>query len=480
MIEGLKPYPRYQGIDLKWLNFVPSGWEVRRAKGVFKSIDVRSKTGKEELLTVSSSSGVVPRSQKAVNMFMAKSYVGHKLCWPGDLVINSLWAWMQGLGVSCNHGMISSAYGVYRPRREFDGYGRYFHYLLRSAAYKLELQARSKGVWISRLQLSDVAFMDMPLLLPPRDEQDAIVRFLDHANHQLEKAIRAKQKVIKLLNEQKQVIIHRAVTRGLDPEVRLKPSGIDWWGEIPEHWETVLLGRCLTKIEQGWSPVASEGDLEDHQWAVLTLSSVRRGEFNPRAIKPIPLNAEVPKGLEIQEGDFLLTRSNTRERVGDVCVVENVRLRTIMSDLIYRLTVDRSAMDSRFLMYGILSLGGRQQIEKSARGASGTMPKLAQRHIRSIRLPRPPIPEQKEISRHLDGEMSSISSMTDHIESEIALLQEYRTRLIADVVTGKLDVREFAAGLPDLKDAAEWPATAEGTEEWGDGDAGVIPEEFEA
>ncbi len=183
-------------------------------------------------------------------MFMAKSYIGHKLCWPGDLVVNSLWAWMQGLGFSKYHGLISSAYSVYRPRLQFGQYWRFFHYLLRSAAYKWELQTRSKGVWLSRLQLSDLAFMDMPILIPPNDEANAIVKFLDHATRRLNRAILAKQKVIALLNEQKQVIIHRAVTRGLDPDAPLKPSGILWFEDIPAHWKVLRAKYVFREVDE--------------------------------------------------------------------------------------------------------------------------------------------------------------------------------------------------------------------------------------
>ncbi len=149
-----------------------------------------------------------------------------------------------------------------------------------------------------------------PLPLPPPAEQAAIVRFLDWASGRLERAIRAKRKVIALLNERKQAIIHRAVTRGLDPSVPLKPSGIPWLGDIPQHWETPLFGRLLAGVEQGWSPVAAEGELALNQWAVLTLSSVRRGVFNPAAIKPVSLTADVPREIEVFDGDVLLTRSN--------------------------------------------------------------------------------------------------------------------------------------------------------------------------
>lgn len=110
----LDKYPEYCTVTLPWLNQLPKGWQLRRAKFVFNPIDIRSETGDEEILTVSSNDGVVPRSQKNVTMFMAESYVGHKLCWEDDLVINSLWAWAKGLGFAKQQGLVSSAYGVYR------------------------------------------------------------------------------------------------------------------------------------------------------------------------------------------------------------------------------------------------------------------------------------------------------------------------------------------------------------------------------
>jgi type I restriction enzyme S subunit len=461
MIGGLKPYAEYKDSGLVWAREIPNGWDLLRGKSVFGLVDARSKTGMEELLTVSSNHGVIPRRQTSVTMFKAKSYIGHKLCWPGDLVVNSLWAWMQGLGVAQHHGLISSAYSVYRPRQEYSEYGRFFHYLLRSDAYKWELQTRSKGVWISRLQLSDIAFMDMSVLLPPPDEQAAIVRFLDHANRKIDRFIRAKRKLIALLNEQKQAIIYRAVTRGLNPDVKLKPCGINWLGDIPEHWGTPLLGRFLTRIEQGWSPVAAEGELEESQWCVLTLSSVRRGVFNPTASKPVSQTATIPRDITVADGDFLLTRSNTRDRVGDVCIAQDVRPKTLLCDLIYRLSLRRGGFVPQFLVYQLLCPFGRGQIEVDARGSSGTMPKISQSHIKAWRVLMPPTEEQQDIVQFIDNETTPINTAIARTEREIALMQEYRTRLTADVVTGKLDVREAAAKLPEIEESTELSADAD-------------------
>ena len=203
MIADLKPYEEYKESGLPWLGQIPKHWKVKRAKSIFQCIDQRSKTGKEELLTVSSARGVVPRHTANVTMFKAESYLGYKLCWPGDLVINSLWAWAGGLGVSSQHGIISSAYSVYRIRPDAPMTPAFVHEVVRSSSFNWELQVRSKGVWTSRLLLSDSSLLDAPMHIPPPDEQAAIVRFLDHANGRLERAIRAKRKVIALLNEQK-------------------------------------------------------------------------------------------------------------------------------------------------------------------------------------------------------------------------------------------------------------------------------------
>ena len=223
----LRSYPAYKPSGVEWLGDVPAHWAVRRGKVLFHPIDARSDTGDEELLTVSAERGVVPRRNANVTMFKAESYVGYKLCWPGDLVINSLWAWAHGLGVSSQHGIISSAYGVYRLRPTFQNHTRFIHYLVRSVPFQWEFQVRSKGIWISRLQLTDEAFLGAPFPLPPLPEQRAIVRYLNHMDDRIRRYVAAKEKLIALLEEERQAVIHRAVTRGLDPNVPLKPSGVE-------------------------------------------------------------------------------------------------------------------------------------------------------------------------------------------------------------------------------------------------------------
>jgi type I restriction enzyme S subunit len=221
VIDGLQPYAAYKQSALLWSGRVPSHWSELRAKCFFREIDERSHTGREDLLSVSHISGVKKRSESNATMFLAKSNKGHKRCQPGDLVINTMWAWMGALGVSRQSGLVSPSYGVYRPIDGSALRNEYVHHLVRTPQYVSEYIARSTGIHSSRLRLYPDQFLRIPLVCPPGDEQAAIVRFLNYANRRIERAIQTKKKLIALLNEQKQVIIHRAVTRGLDSNVPL-------------------------------------------------------------------------------------------------------------------------------------------------------------------------------------------------------------------------------------------------------------------
>lgn len=441
MKTELKPYDKYKNVELLWLDTIPNHWHIKRAKTMFNIIDVRSETGEEELLSVSSNNGVVKRASANVTMFKAESYKGYKLCWPEDLVVNSLWAWQRGLGFSDYFGIISTAYSVYRLTNKDKVNYKYYDCLVRGVNYAWELRVRSKGIWKSRYQLSDQSFMDSPMICPPKDEQDQIVRYLDSSLSKINKFIKTKKKLIEVLKEQKQAVINKAVTKGLDPNVIMKPSGISLLGDVPEQWKVVFLNRYLTGIEQGWSPVAVQGKLGKDQWGVLTLSSVKQGDFYPNENKPLSLSISIKANLEIHLGDFLITRSNTRSLVGDVCVVKHTRSKLIFSDLIYRLKFDHKHLNSEFLMYQLMSPYGRAQIEVYARGSSSTMVKISHNHIKGLLILVPPLPEQEDIAAYLNEKCAKITAVIDNVQHHIDLITEYRTRLISDVVTGKGDVR---------------------------------------
>jgi type I restriction enzyme S subunit len=343
---------------------------------------------------------------------------------------------MQGLGVARNHGLISSAYSVYRPRTEYSTYEIFFHHLFRSDAYKWELQTRSKGVWISRLQLSDLAFMDMPVLLPPPNEQAAIVRFLNHANQRIERTIRAKRRVIALLNEQKQVIIHRAVTCGLDPNVRLKPSGILWLGDIPEHWETPLNQRIFKEN------IRNHNGLAETQ---LSLSQ-RDGLIPTSGMQERSLQTSTFDNWKVTlPGDLVLNRFKAH-----LGVFFAATLRGIVS-FHYGVFAPRVNLHTKYfeLLFHTNPYKAIYAYAGCSNGMTIGLQNLSNQNFYNIRAIVPPIEEQKAIVAFSENETIALNTIITRTEREIDLLREYRTRLIADVVSGKLDVRETAAQLPD-------------------------------
>jgi type I restriction enzyme S subunit len=201
--------------DLKWLERVPDGWEVAPAKYYYREIDKRSLSGTEELLTVSHITGVTLRSQKTVTMFKAESYVGHKLCEPGDLVINTMWAWMGALGVSSVTGIVSPSYAVYRPtsRRLLP---QFADLLLRTHPYLGEYNRRSKGIRPSRLRLYPERFLRIPIVCPPEAEQQEILLHVNQATERLDKVTDNAVAEIDLLKEYRNGFVNVAVSGKLD------------------------------------------------------------------------------------------------------------------------------------------------------------------------------------------------------------------------------------------------------------------------
>jgi type I restriction enzyme S subunit len=447
MSTGLKPYPVMKDSGIEWLGEVPEHWEVKRGKSLFQCIDIRSKTGEEELLTVSSRRGVVPRKSANVTMFKAESYIGHKLCWPNDLVINSLWAWAGGLGVSNHHGIISTAYSVYRPSSCVEP--RFIHELVRSIPFHWELLVRSKGVWTSRLQLTDDSFLDAPFVLPPPPEQATIVRYLDYMDRRVRKLVQTKRKLIALLTEQKQAIIHRVITRGIDPDVPLKDSCSEWLGEVPAHWEPLKLGRIISDgPKNGISPpIDEEGTIES-----FSISAIRDGRVDvlDKDKKYIVGNQpELETSYCLMAGDILLVRGNGNiHLVGKTGLVEFDMPGRVYPDLLMRIRLTQRCLPRYFVLLMGCSIA-RNQIETAARTTVGSF-KINNQQVRQFRFAFPPVSEQQDIISYLGEELSTIDVALSRTEDEIRLLTEYRTRLVADVVTGKLDVRKAAAALPDV------------------------------
>jgi len=225
--EGLNPNATMKDSGIPSVGKVPAHWDVKRNKTVYRELDERSVTGQEELLTVSHITGVTPRSEKDVGMFMAESMVGYKKCQKGDLAINTMWAWMGALGISRHDGIVSPSYNVYHPKSCY--VSEYLDYLYRTPAYICEINRFSTGVWESRLRLYPEAFLDMYTLTPPLAEQQRIVEHLALTFKRVDRFIAKLSESIEKLKEFRTALIAAAVTGKID--VRETTSKIPAQGE---------------------------------------------------------------------------------------------------------------------------------------------------------------------------------------------------------------------------------------------------------
>ena len=332
------------------------------------------------------------------------------------------------VGLSRHEGMITGAYTVFESLGR--GSSEYFELFYRAMDDRKLLSPLYSGL---RNTIPAERLLGTKTPQPPPDEQAAIVRFLDWVNGRLERVIGAKRKVIALLNEQKQAIVHRAVTRGLDPSVPLKPSGISWLGDIPQHWEVRRAKFVFREIDQ-----RSVDGQETH----LAMSQ-RLGLVPSSQVSSSLRSQSYAGGKLCQSGDLVLNRLKAHLGVFAMARQPGV----ISPDY----TVFRKLRPTSVEYFEdvLRSPGCRRELRIRAKGIVEGFWRLYTDDFYDIRLPVPPFDEQGRIASGIVDATADLKATISRLEREIGLLREYRTRLVADVVTGKLDVREAAARLPD-------------------------------
>ena len=294
------------------------------------------------------------------------------------------------------------------------------------------------------LSWSDFKFLPCPV--PPLPEQAAIVRYLDHVDRRIRRYVSAKRKLIALLEEEKQAVINQAVTRGLDPNVRLKPSGVEWLGDVPEHWEVIKIRRCVSvsggmtpsmDVRRFWNGTVPWVTPKDMKQAVISDSSVK---ITDAAIQENSLQlVEPPAVLMVVRGMILARRVPIASTTSPVTI--NQDMKALRASRGISATFLARFLDSAQAAFIPL-------IDEAGHGTR----RLPMYRWRELPVAVPPLAEQTSIVECLDKATADIDVVIARSRRQLELVQEYRTRLIADVVTGKLDVREAAAQLPDEGD----------------------------
>ncbi len=421
----MKNYEKYKPSGVEWVGAIPQHWNIERTKWVFNESMSRNRDATftdQDLLSVSEYYGVGKRVEKIGNndlLNRAESLSEYKVVKRGDLVINIMLAWKKGLGVSDYQGIVSPSYCVFTSRIKNIN-PKYCHYLYRTDLYAELFRQNSTGIIESRLRLYPEEFFNTETILPPLPEQTAIANYLDEKTARIDKLIANKQRLIELLKEERTAIINQAVTKGINPNVKLKPSGLDWLGDIPEHWEVKKLKYvaevrdevieyaefkiAVENIESGTGKLINMEEDKDYQG---TLSTFLKGDTIFNKLRPYLHKvylAEKDGGLY---GELLVFFS-------------------------------KGELLSEFLFYKLFSKSFIDIVDSSTYGTK--MPRANWDDFIShllIAYPKDKI-EQQAIVQHIESHTSRIDATISKIEKEIELLQEYRTALISEVVTGKI------------------------------------------
>jgi type I restriction enzyme S subunit len=442
MIADLKPYAENkESAELLWSPKIPAHWREERAKWLFTKMG-RPVQDDDGVVTCFRDGMVTLRKNRRLTGFTEAIHeLGYQGIRKGDLVIHAMDAFAGAVGVSDSDGKGSPVYGVCQPRLGVNAH--YYAFIVREMARSQWILALSRGIRERSTDFRFAVFGGQRVPFPPPAEQAAIVRFLDWANGRLERTIRAKRKVIALLNEQKQAIIHRAVTRGLDPDVPLKPSGIPWLGDIPQHWEVWRISR-FARIGNGSTPSRTNpGYWTKGAYPWLNSSQVNRG-FIDSADQFITETAlrecHLPK---VAAGSVLVAITGQGKTRGMSAVLG---FEATINQHIAFITLRMPVTTAKFLHLALTA--AYLQLRASSEDAGSTKGAITCENLKRFKLAIPPLPEQDELLARIQAETRTLMDAISRLKREIALLREYRTRLVADVVTGKLDVREASARLP--------------------------------
>ena len=451
MKHDLNPYPAYKDAGVPTLRKVPEHWPVQRIKRIALSNPGKSEA--RDALSLDIRATFLPMERvSADGRIDSRESRPASALWTGftyfrraDVIVakitpcfeNGKGACLDQLPTSIGFG--STEFHVLRAGPQV--LPRYLYRLTTLPEFRrLGADAMTGAAGQQRVPQSFVE--NFPVGLPPVSEQLAIIRFLDYLDRQIRRYIRAKQNVIALLNEQKQAIINSAVTRGLDPNVRLKPSG-EWLGDVPEHWEVLRTKQLFREVDDR-SKTGTE---------VLLSLRMNRGLVPHKQVSSVPITSEALIGFKkVIPGQVVMNRM--RAAIGMFAVAHETGL--VSPD--YAVFEPHNSVNPEYFVQVFKTRAARAVFRIESKGlgtgSSGFM-RLYTDRFGTIKLPVPPSREQSAILLGIADETADIDRTADRVSREVTLAREYRTRLVADLVTGQLDVREAVVNLPEEREETE-------------------------
>ena len=428
-MKAMKRYDSYKDSGVKWLGEIPSHWEMLALKHILKNKKevVGKRSSQYDLLSLTLK-GVIIRDMDNPEGKFPASFDTYQIVEPNDFIFCNFdnEETPRAVGLSQYKGMITGAYDVlYRnnPLLSDKYLIYYFLYIDDSKRFKPLYKGLRKTVPFD-------SFMSYKIPVPSRGEQDAVVEYLDAATSKIDEAIAQQQKMIDLLNERKQIIINNAVTKGLDPNVKMKPSGIDWIGDIPEHWELSQLKK-VAKIILGKMLSREQGNV----YPYLCAKDVHYGSVDVSDLKSMNFSEIEKQMYEVRNGDMLIVEGGAGAGGCAIFECKGTGIYIQNSIMIVR---GNTMMLNGYICYMIQSMNQRGYVEYICNKA--TIPHFTKEKVGSVIIPIPPKEEQETIVKHVTKRIKPIDDNIIARNKQISLLQERKQIIINDVVTGKVKV----------------------------------------
>jgi type I restriction enzyme S subunit len=440
----LRPYDKYKNVDEVWVEKSPLHWEFKRIKHVlYNRVEKNSPVQTECVLSLSAKNGVELQTQKTDKggNKPKSDFSKYNLAYKQDLLVNCMNVVSGSSGVSKWYGAISPVYYALHTRNQNSNI-RYYHYLFRFKPFYRSLLRFSKGILMHesdngnlntvRMRISTESLNNINISIPPREEQDQIVKYLDWKTSKINTLIRAKKKQIELLKEQKQAVINKAVTKGIDDTVPMKDTGIEWLGKVPEHWEVGRFKNGCAMINRGITPHYTE---DDKNSMVVNQATFSKGYWDVSKIRYTLTSSKENRGL-LQANDVLIASTG-----GGVLgkVYHYNEEGEFIADSHVTIIRCNEKLNSKFVYYNFFTK--YDLINAILAQGSTNQTELQRAWLVSFNFQFPPLKEQREIVTYLEEKTALIDKAIVVIEKEIELVSEYKTSLISSVITGEVDVR---------------------------------------
>lgn len=455
VLKRFRPYRAYKDSAVDWFRRIPQHWEVRRLKTIadvrLSNVDKKSEEGQEAVLLCNYVDVYYNERITSDMAFMPATATHGQIdrfgLRRGDVLItkdSESWddiAIPSVVAEELDNVLCGYHLALIRPGEKVHG-----PYLARAfGASGVRDQFRVSANGITRFGIGSDAIGSALFMLPPPEDQQAIAAFLDRETAQIDALVSKKERLIELLQEKRSAVITNAVTKGIDHNVPMRDSGVEWLGRIPAGWKLRRLKEIAVRIEQGWSPLCENRQAEPDEWGVLKVGCVNGDNFDETEQKALPSDISPRVEYEIHEGDILISRANTRQLLGSAALVRTVRPRLLLCDKLYRIQVASEVVTPEFITRALRSASARFQFEREATGASGSMQNISQEMIANLVLPLPTIKEQRAILNVVDDVTTLFRALEKQVAAAVEVLGALRTALISAAVTGKIDVREDVA-----------------------------------